>query len=200
MPGIAPPATGPEIQACHAAIRAEPPPVFFKQLSVYFPVVVDHAKPALDRQIVKAEYVGAAASRTARSFPLSTRRIPFKDSQRMDRFFVRNREISCKANSPVFTFSAKSLMYSAFRNVIPKDCNVSIPAAEMLCAFTSPNCALHSRHIVACAFVDIWLADDVMHHGRKQVGIHRTVNVADFFNDLTQTLVFGFQIFDSRSP
>ena len=35
-----------------------------------------------------------------------------------------------------------------------------------------------------------------MHHGRKQVGIHRTVDVADFFNDLTQTLVFGFQIFD----
>ena len=35
-----------------------------------------------------------------------------------------------------------------------------------------------------------------MHHGRKQVGIYRTVNVADFFNDFAQTLVFGFQIFD----
>ena len=34
-----------------------------------------------------------------------------------------------------------------------------------------------------------------MYHRRKQVGIYFTVNVTDFFNDFTQTLIFSFQIF-----
>lgn len=81
--------------------------------------------------------------------------IPFKETNARIASLSDNWEISCKANSPVFTFSAKFLIYSALRNVIPKDCNVSISVVEMLSAFTSPNCAFILAHIVACAFVDI---------------------------------------------
>lgn len=42
----------PEIQACHAAVRAEPPAVFFKQVAVDLPVVVHHAQPAPDGKVV----------------------------------------------------------------------------------------------------------------------------------------------------
>ena len=42
---------GPQVQAGHAAIGAEPAAVFFKQLAVNFAVVVDHPQTALDGKV-----------------------------------------------------------------------------------------------------------------------------------------------------
>lgn len=55
--GNSPARNSPQIQTGNAAIRTEPPAVFFKQLAVYFPVVVDHTQPTLDCQIIKTENI-----------------------------------------------------------------------------------------------------------------------------------------------
>ena len=85
--GNSPARNSPQIQTGNAAIRAEPPAVFFKQLAVYCPVVVDHTQPALDCQIVKAEYVRPLQAEQQNHF-----RCPYADSfqrsQRLDCFVV----------------------------------------------------------------------------------------------------------------
>mgnify|MGYP000346540175 CR=1 FL=1 len=49
---------GPQVKARHAAIRAEPPAVLFKQFAVNFTVMVHHAQPALDGKVIIAEHIG----------------------------------------------------------------------------------------------------------------------------------------------
>ena len=49
------------------------------------------------------------------------------------------RQIPSKSNAPVWTFSAKSVMYSAFLNVIPSDWSLGTPAARTVSALTSPT-------------------------------------------------------------
>lgn len=60
-----------------------------------------------------------------------------------------------RSNEPFPTFRAKSCIYSAFRNVMPKDCSRVISALPMVSAITSPNESYIRCHIVACAFVEI---------------------------------------------
>lgn len=50
---------GPQVQACHTAVGAEPAAVLLEQLPVDFAMVIHHAKPSLDGQVVVTEDVRA---------------------------------------------------------------------------------------------------------------------------------------------
>ena len=59
------------------------------------------------------------------------------------------------SNAPLWTRSAKSVMYSALRKVMPSACNLGTPAARIVSAFTVPSASCIRCQIVACAFVEI---------------------------------------------
>ena len=63
--------------------------------------------------------------------------------------------IPSRSNSPLSIFRAKSVMYSAFRKVMPKLCSFSTPAPRMAAASTTPNSSRIRFQMVACAFVEI---------------------------------------------
>ncbi len=62
-------------------------------------------------------------------------------------------QIPSKSKVPSVIFRAKSVIYSAFRKVMPKDCRYSVPAESTVSV--TPNLSFIRCHIVACAFVDI---------------------------------------------
>ena len=56
-----------------------------------------------------------------------------------------------RLKAPLRIFSAKSVMYSALRKVMPSDCNRGTPAAAMLSAVTVPSascCLLYTSRCV----------------------------------------------------
>ena len=63
--------------------------------------------------------------------------------------------IPSRSNSPLSIFRAKSVMYSAFRKVMPKLCSFSTPALRTAAASTTPNSSRIRFQMVACAFVEI---------------------------------------------
>ena len=60
-----------------------------------------------------------------------------------------------RSNAPVWTRSAKSVIYAALRNVMPSACRLGTPAARMASALTVPSASCTRCQIVACAFVEI---------------------------------------------
>ena len=49
----------PEIQACGAAVRGQPPAIFFKELFVDFSVMIHHAHSTLNGKVSETQYVRA---------------------------------------------------------------------------------------------------------------------------------------------
>ena len=64
-------------------------------------------------------------------------------------------QMPSRSNSPLSIFRAKSVMYSAFRKVMPKLCSFSTPAPRTAAASTTPNSSRIRFQMVACAFVEI---------------------------------------------
>ena len=60
-----------------------------------------------------------------------------------------------RSNAPVWTFSAKSVMYSALRKVMPSDCSSGTPAAKIVSALTAPSASCIRCQMVAWAFMEI---------------------------------------------
>lgn len=103
-------------------------------------------------------------------------------------------QIPSKSNAPVWTFSAKSVMYSAFLNVMPSDWSLETPAARTGLGVDLAECRQHPLpDRLLCLGRDL-LADDVVHNGGKEVSIHFSLDMADAVDDLGHALILLFKI------
>ena len=64
-------------------------------------------------------------------------------------------QMPSKSNSPFWIFRAKSVMYSALRQLMPSSCNCSFPASRICSASTVPRAPRMRCQMVACALVEI---------------------------------------------
>ena len=187
----------PQIQAGDAAIGTETPAVFFKEFWCDGTMMVGHAKPPLDCQIVEAEYVRALQAEQKEHF-----RCPHADSSQGGQSFDG---VLIGHVGDLFQIKLAALYFSG---EVADVFHLAKGDAEGLQFF-----GVQRQNVFSVYFLETvpealpdggkslggnLLSDNLMYDRLKEIGVHFALDMADLFDDSAENLVFLFQIIEFR--